>query len=269
MTDQIATFDGSIPETYDALLGPLFFAPYADDLARRVAAAAPARVLEIACGTGILTRRLRAALPEAVMVASDLSEAMIAHARQGLGEDANVTFGQADAGDLPYPDATFDAVVCQFGIMFFPDKPRAMAEALRVLAPGGVLAFNSWGSLEENALAGLADATVSRFFATDPPRFYKTPFGYHDDDAIARLLADAGFGDIEGQRVALEATGEAAPVAHGLIHGNPTIGEIEARGSAPPETVVAALAEAIASAHGDPLRAPMQALVFTARKPAA
>ena len=169
MTDPIAAFDGSIPETYDAFLGPLFFEPYADDLARRVAAAAPARLLETACGTGVLTRRLRAALPAAMMVASDLSEAMIAHARQSLGESANVTFGQADGGALPYPDAAFDAVVCQFGVMFFPDKAQAMAEALRVLAPGGLLAFDSWGSLEENPLAGLADATISRFFATDPP----------------------------------------------------------------------------------------------------
>jgi ubiquinone/menaquinone biosynthesis C-methylase UbiE len=269
MTDSTTAFDGAIPKAYDAYLGPVLFEPHADDLTRRTVAAGPARILEIACGTGILTERLCAALPEATVVASDISEDMLAFAQAKIGDKPGLTFGQADGGALPYPDDAFDAVICQFGVMFFPDKPQAMGEALRVLAPGGVLLFNTWGPFESNPLIKVAVETIDGFFDTEPPQFYKVPFGYHDVAAIEQLVSGAGFTDVAHERLAFDANPSAADAAHGLVHGNPTLTELQARGTADPDTAEAAVAKAIASALGDPVQASMDAIVFSARKPAA
>ncbi len=268
MTDTPA-FDGAIPKAYDAYLGPMFFEPHADDLTRRTAAAAPARILEIACGTGILTERLCAALPQATVVASDISEDMLAFAQAKIGDKPGLTFGQADGSALPYPDEAFDAVVCQFGVMFFPDKAQGMAEALRVLAPGGRLLFNTWGPIESNPLIRVAVETIDGFFASDPPQFFKVPFGYYNIAAIEQTVAGAGFADVAHERLALDARTSAADAAHGLVHGNPTLTELRARGSTDPDVAEAALAEALAGALGDPVQTAMDAIVVSARKPAA
>src|SRR5688572_31736258 len=187
-------FAGSIPKLYDTHMVPLIFAPYAADLAKRLAARKLSRVLELAAGTGVVTRALATALPQDVaIVATDLNQAMLDQAA-AVGAARAVEWRQADAMQLPFEDAAFDAVVCQFGVMFFPDKPKAFAEARRVLRPGGVFVFNAWDRIEENEFADVVTSSLIALFPKDPPRFLaRTPHGYHDRGAIERDLAAAGF----------------------------------------------------------------------------
>jgi len=263
-------FIGSIPETYDRHLGPLLFEPYARDLAARLdPPAAPARVLEIACGTGIVTRQLRERLPSDVtLVASDLNEAMLEVARQRLRDASALELRQADALALPFPDASFAAEVCQFGWMFFPDKSLAAREAFRVLRPGGQLLFNVWDSLAENPLGRITHETLAAIFPSDPPDFYRVPFGFHDVAAIRALLRVAGFGELAVESIAFTAQAPSAQhAAIGLVLGNPVLAAIQQRGGEP-EVVVAAVTAALEAQLGaGRLRAPMRAHVVSARKP--
>lgn len=266
-----AHFVGSIPETYHRHLGPLLFEPYAADLAGRLElpASPTARVLELAAGTGILTRHLRERLPAgASLVASDLNQPMLEVAGANLGATAGVEWRQADATELPFSPETFDAVVCQFGLMFFPDRARAAREAARVLKPGGQLLFNVWDSLERNPLGRIAHETIARFFPSEPPDFYKVPFGLYDPAAIRTLLESAGFEEVRHLSVPfVEQAPSAEHAAIGLVRGNPILLAIRERGMAEPDEIVAAVAAALAKAFGDwPLRVPMQAHVFTARR---
>lgn len=269
MSDQHAAFVGSIPENYDRYLGPCLFEDYATDIAQRVKVPDGGSVLEIACGTGIVTRKLRDCLPaSARLVATDLNEAMIDYAKHKFQSNEPVEFKQADATELPFADSSFDAVVCQFGLMFFPDKEGAMREVHRVLRPGGVYVFNVWDAIEKNELAQIANDIVRTFFEDDPPTFYQVPFGLHDQTVVRRLLEGAGFEDVE--MVVLAKTGEspsAADAAKGLIEGNPVIVEINQRATSSVETIEAAVAASIAARCGDnPVRGSLQAIVCTARK---
>src|ERR1700761_972140 len=187
-------FSGSIPELYDRYLVPMIFEPYAEDLARRVVMHRPSHVLEIAAGTGVVTRMMANALPRDVdLIATDLSQPMLDRA-MAIGTPRPVTWQQADAGLLPFDDESFDIVVCQFGVMFFPDKVRAFSEARRVLRLGGVLLFNVWDRIEENEFANTVTEALARLFPEDPPRFMvRTPHGYFNLETISRDLADAGF----------------------------------------------------------------------------
>jgi SAM-dependent methyltransferase len=229
-TDKL--FAGSIPKIYDTYLVPLIFQPYANDLARRMAAQPPRRVLEIAAGTGVVTRALDAALPEPVdIVATDLNQAMLDHA-QAIGTRRRVTWRQADAMQLPFAAGEFDAVVCQFGVMFFPDKPKAFAEARRVLAPDGVFIFNVWDRIEENEFAATVMDALAGVFPDDPPRFMaRTPHGYHEQAAIAGDLAQGGFrapADIVTVTARSRAESPRIP-AVAYCQGTPWRNEIEAR----------------------------------------
>lgn len=271
MTDRNAVFSGSIPEAYDRHLGPAIFEPYAADLAERVAAlAAPdADVLEVACGTGILTRALRKRLaPGARLVATDLNEPMLSHARAHVAAGAPIEWRTADACRLPFAAATFDALVCQFGFMFVPDKAAAFAEARRVLRPAGLLAFSVWDRLASNEFAKVTDDVLRRRFASDPPDFYTVPFSLHDPDALRRRLEDAGFGEISIERLELPLHAEsAADFAIGLVRGNPVAHAIVDRGGDLGE-IEREVAEALAHAAGAvPLESRMSALIVTARAP--
>lgn len=158
------------PANYDRYLGPLFFHHYADDLAARLPVTPGMRVLETACGTGIVTERLAARLAgHGSLVATDLNEAMFAHGRTRIQRASRVEWRQADATSLPFPDRSFDAVVCQFGLMFYPDKAAGVREALRALKPGGLYLFNVWDRLDRNPVARITHETVATFFEKDAP----------------------------------------------------------------------------------------------------
>ncbi|HZW48474.1 MAG TPA: class I SAM-dependent methyltransferase, partial [Microvirga sp.] len=230
MTSTDAVFSGSIPALYQRCLEPLLFQPYADDLARRVAELRPQRILETAAGTGIVTQAMAEALPHAEIVATDLNQAMLDLAATRV-RSANISFRQADAQALPFADAAFDAVVCQFGAMFFPDRVLAFREARRVLRPGGHLLFNVWNRLEENPVSNAAASAVANAFPGDPPSFFsRVPFGYYDKNTVERDVRAGGF-----RHVSIEIVGKRSPVASardaaiGLCQGTPLRAEIEAR----------------------------------------
>ena len=268
MEDDHAKFSGSVPAAYDRYLGPMFFQPYAEDLAARLSVSENGSVLELACGTGILTRVLRTHLPATVkLTATDLNEPMFQHAAGKFGKDEAVEWLQADAGSLLFRDRMFDAVVCQFGIMFVPDKAMAAREAHRVLKPGGLFLFNVWDAMERNALGQLTHQTIARYFDKDPPAFYQIPFGYHDQDEIKRVLETAGFRDIKIEVVArVSVASRAEDAAMGLVHGNPVAGAIAERDASLLPIITKAVARAIADRFGETdIRAPMKAIIVQAR----
>lgn len=258
-------FAGSIPALYERLLVPLIFEPYAADLAERVQRVRPQQVLEVAAGTGVVTRQLAQRLPaQTSIVATDLNPPMLQKAAE-VGTARPVQWMPADAQQLPFADASFDAVVCQFGAMFFPDKPRAFAEARRVLRPGGCFVFNVWDRIEHNELADTVMAALATVFPADPPRFMaRVPHGYHDHAAIARDLAAAGF-EGEPRCVTLERrsradTAEAPAVAY--CQGTPWRNEIEARDASRLAEATEAARQRIAARFGDgPVDAKIQAIV--------
>jgi len=262
-TDQ--AFVGAIPEIYDQLLGPMLFEPYARDLAERFKGF-DGELLETAAGTGRLTRALAEAAPLAAITATDLNEPMLAKAAE-LVRAANVRFQPADAQALPFPDHRFEAVVCQFGVMFFPDRAKAFGEARRVLRPHGRFVFNVWDDLAHNDVARTVHEAVAGFFPNDPPAFLaRTPYGWHDREMIAQALAAAGFHDVQTETVALPTpSASAIDAARGLCLGSPLRGEIEARGEDKLETATQAAADALRARFGDGrFAAPGQAVVVTA-----
>ncbi len=268
MTNTDLAFFGSVPELYTRYMGPAFFEPYAEVLARKFAGTKSGNVLETACGTGIVTRALRRALPATVaLTATDLNQAMLDHGRALPGGD-NVRWQQADAQALPFPDASFNAVVTAFGAMFFPDKVGAYREVLRVLRPGGKYLLSIWNRIETIDLNLIADATVAALFPLDPPSFLRRlPSGYHDVDAIRADLEQAGFADIEIETVELPCrTASARDAAIGLVRGTPLSAEIASRDPAGLDRATDAVAAAIAARFGaGPVEARMQAHVVTAR----
>jgi SAM-dependent methyltransferase len=270
MTSQSANFVGDIPANYDYGLGPYLFADYGADLARRVASGGPRRVLEIAAGTGIVTRLLRDALPSSAhLLASDLNWPMLAIAREKFGDSEQVEFHQADATALPFTDETFDAVVCQFGLMFFPDKTEAYREAFRVLAPNGRYYFNVWDSFEFNSFARITHEAIGRLVDGEAPAFFTVPFGYHQIDEIKAALIQSGFSDISINVVRVDKTVEdLRRLAEGLIFGNPIVAEIGARGTADAAAIVEAVMTALRGEFGKSARRmTLQAIVFDVRKP--
>jgi len=223
---------GSIPELYDTYLVPMIFEEFADDLAGRVAALAPENVLETAAGSGVVTRALAARLPpSAHYVVTDLNQPMIDHAQRQQGPDNRIKWQQADALSLPFADASFDLVLCQFGVMFFPDKVAGYREARRVLKPGGRFLFSVWDHIGVNEFADVVTQTATAVFPEDPPQFMaRTPHGYHDLGEIRKHLADAGFADPSISTITKSSPAPSprhAAVAY--CEGTPLRGEIEAR----------------------------------------
>ena len=250
-TDKV--FAGSIPKLYEAYLVPLIFEPYAVDFAQRLVSRSPTRVLEIAAGTGVVTRALASALPDrTAIVATDLNQAMLDQA-VATGTARSVEWRQADAMQLPFPDGVFDAVVCQFSVMFFPEKPKAFSEARRVLRPRGVFVFNVWDRIEENDFANFVTIAMEAVFPKDPPRFLaRIPHGYYDPATIERDLAQGGFdASPEIVTVATRSRAESARIpAVAYCQGTPLRNEIEARNAARLGEATDAAAEAIARRFG-------------------
>jgi ubiquinone/menaquinone biosynthesis C-methylase UbiE len=265
-TDKL--FAGSIPEIYDRTLVPLIFDCYARDLAARLAAVAPKHVLEVAAGTGALTRALASKLDaHAHLMATDLNQPMLDHAATSLVGDARITWRQADALALPFEAGAFDAVACQFGAMFFPDKTKGYGEARRVLKSGGRYFFNVWGPIADNEFADVITEAVATLFPQDPPRFLaRTPYGYYDVDAIRQELIAAGFASIAIET--LNETSRAASAREPAIafcEGTPLRAEIEARDPSRLEEATQVSTEALARRFGSgPIEGRIQALVITA-----
>jgi ubiquinone/menaquinone biosynthesis C-methylase UbiE len=228
----------SMPEAYERWLGPALFQPFAADLARRVAAHRPQRVLELAAGTGILTRELLAAVDGAEITATDLNDPMV---RFGSGLAPGAQWRQADALELPFDEGRFDVAVCQFGVMFFPDRVAAYAEARRVLGSGGSLVFNTWGAVEEHDFAAALNAGFEQVFPDDPPSFLcAIPHGYCDLDNVRRDLHDSGFTSVSVETITLVGrAASAGDIATGFCTGTPIRAAIEARGRDVPATVAA------------------------------
>lgn len=266
-----SVFAGSVPETYDRYLVPLIFQPYAEDLAGRVAARGVTSLLEVACGTGVVTRELARRLASSVdIVATDLNQAMIDQATR-VGTTRPVRWQPADAMSLPFEDGSFDAVVCQFGVMFFPDRRTAYREVARVLRPGGAFLFNVWDSLAENPLTETAHNAVGTCFPDDPPQFFaRTPHGYHDQAVIQSDLEAAGFrmpANIEVVDAVAHAP-SAEHAARGICQGSPLRNEILARDPEGLPRATEAAAAAIRLRHGDAdVTAAIRALVVEAGRP--
>jgi ubiquinone/menaquinone biosynthesis C-methylase UbiE len=268
MSEGDKVFAGSIPEFYERYLVPLIFEPYARDLAERLAAGKPQRVLETAAGTGVVTRAIAARLPaSAQIVVTDLNEPMLAQAKTRLAHDARVSWQPANAQALPFEDRSFDAVVCQFGAMFFPDKVKAYKEARRVLKPGGRFLFNVWDKISDNEFADVVTQAVAEMFPDDPPLFLaRTPHGHHD---VARIRADleaAGFSDIaaEAKDERSKAPSPRDP-AVAYCEGTPLRNEIEARDKARLQEATARAADAIARRFGaGPVDGRIRAIIVTA-----
>ena len=265
-----SAFTGSIPQHYDAGLGPVLFTDYAVDIANRAAALNPANVLELAAGTGIVSRALRDALaPDTRLLVTDLNPPMLEIARAKFEPDERVEFRPADAMALPFDDAGFDLIVCQFGVMFFPGKVEAFAEARRVLCQGGGLLFNVWGAMANNPFSLLAHETAAQIFPDNPPGFYKIPFSYPDPALISADLRAGRFVEISHETVRLDKeVRDWALFARGLVLGNPLVEEIRQRGTITEQAVVERLTDALRQRFGtEPARMPLEALVFSARKP--
>lgn len=261
-----AAFSGAIAEFYEQYLVPVIFEPYASDLAARVAQCAPAQVLELAAGTGAVTRHLARLLPaDTQIVATDLNQAMLDKAIQ-VGTARPVQWRQADAMQLPFPDASFDALVCQFGVMFFPDKAEAHAQARRVLRPGGWYFFNVWDRIETNEFSDTVARAVAQLFPGDPPSFMaRVPHGYHNPEVIRADLARGGF-DQPPEIVTVTArcrVDSPQTMATAICQGTPLRSEIEARDPALLTRATDAAAAAVTQRFGEgPIESQIQALVI-------
>jgi SAM-dependent methyltransferase len=265
MTEDVdRRWTGSMPETYDRYLGPAIFLPHALDLAHRAATLSASRLLEVAAGTGLLTRALAEALPAARITATDLNEAMVRYASSRVD---GVVWRQADAMALPFDDASFDLVVCQFGVMFFPDKRAAFREVARVLAPGGRFLFNTWDVIERNDFAAALAAGIARAFPEDAPTFLvRIPYGYADIDQVSSDLRAAGLHVDEVTMVTLTGHADSSTqLATGFCQGTPLRLEIEERGSLAAVTCLVA-EEMSARLGAGALAGDLSAHVVTARR---
>lgn len=262
MSNVDTAFTGSVPATYDRLLGPLLFDPFAKIVAERAAQLSPRRILETAAGTGILTARLARAMPDAEVVATDLNPAMldVAASRINFGK---VSFRPADALDLPFGERAFDLVVCQFGAMFFPDKVTGHAEARRVLRDGGHYLAIIWNRIAENPVSEAVHQAVAALFPANPPSFLgRTPFGYSDPQRIEGDILNAGFSEVHIEVVPASSRVSAEDAAVGMCQGCPLRGEIEAHGGDALEAATRAAIDALARVDGT--FQPMSALFVTA-----
>jgi ubiquinone/menaquinone biosynthesis C-methylase UbiE len=268
MKEQELRFTDSVAETYDQLMVPLLFRPFAREVARRARLLMPERVLETAAGTGVVTQALQEALPDAEIVATDLNQPMldVAAVRVGSGK---VRLVKADAQDLPFDESRFDLVVCQFGSMFFPDRVRGHREARRVLGPGGHYLLAIWDRIERNPLSEAAQQALVDFFPVDPPLFMREgPFGYHDVIRIEKDLGEAGFEMIAIETVELRSRSPSAhDAAVALCYGTPMGVEVEERRPGSLELVFEEVEKAMRRFEGpDGIDAPMAAHIVTATR---
>lgn len=270
MSDPDKSFSGSIPKVYEQYLVPLIFEPYAIDLKSRISAIGASEILEIAAGTGVATRAIASIQRGNLSIAAtDLNQAMLDEAAT-ISTARPVKWQQADAMALPFSENQFDTVVCQFGAMFFPDKPVAFSEVHRVLKPDGYFIFSVWDNILQNEFAHTVTHTLEKVFPHDPPRFMvRTPHGYHDTETIARDLAAGGFvkQPLIDTVTARSRAASAYEAATAYCQGTPLRSEIEARVANGLDKVTEIVASALAQKFGvGSLEGKIQAHVITVQK---
>ena len=261
-------FSGSIPGNYDKYLGPYLFEPYAKDLAERLTNRECKMMLELACGTGRVTKYLLERLSTTgMLLATDLNDDMLAIAKSVVSDD-RVEWQVLDAQELPFADNTFDHVICQYGVMFFPDKAKAFKEAHRVLATKGKYIFNVWGSLEDNPRAGLIQKVLNEVFKEDAPDFLeRAPYGFYNSGLIKDMLLKAGFVNVSVETVRKEIEyGHADDPAKGYLTGTPINAFLQKKDEAVREHLFQQVREAEQREFGGSLKAQMLAYVCTGEK---
>jgi len=261
-------FSGAIPKHYEEYLGPMFFEPYAIEVANRVDPSSVKLALELASGTGRVTRRLRQVLPRtAKLIASDISEDMLSVAKEKL-RDMDIDWQFIDAQELPFDDNSIDLVVCCFGYMLVPDKSKAFAEAYRVIRPGGMLMLTTWDTLESNGASYTYRKAAKKYLGDPLPESYNAPFSMNDMNLIRSLLEGAGFLKIVVERVPKFSISETAKDATtGLAQGGLIYNEIMKRNPAWMEEIMGAVEKELAEKYGPgPTMAPMSAIVSQAWK---
>lgn len=253
MTDNKTNFVGVVPEYYEKYLVPLHFESYAADFVTRVNVPAGGQVLEMAAGTGVVTRKLRDKLDESInIIATDLNEPMLEQAQAKFNSDENITFQAADAMSLPFEDNQFDAVVCQFGLMFFPDRLESFKEVIRVLKPNGHYLFSVWDKLEYNELVHFVHEAINELFPDDPITFYETPFHLHRIDPIRDDVLSAGFKNLDVSVLQkLSKASSISQISKGMVIGNPIRFEIEEKDGPTVEEVAQHVEQALLAKFGD------------------
>ena len=266
MSDTASDFIGDIPKHYDAGLGPNLFTDFGDRLTEAACVGAPTNVIELAAGTGIVSRKLRDRLPPgSALLVTDLNAPMLEVARGKFSDAEDVRFATANAMELDFDDNTFDLMVCQFGVMFFPDKPQSFREAARVLRRGGRYLFNVFSAMQENPYSQIAYAVPAQFFSGEPPGFYKVPFHYGNPEKVRADLEAAGWRDVKHDTIRLwKKIDDPGAFARGLVYGNPLIDEIRTRGGVDPAVVEAAVLRALIVMFGPTdMSMPLEATMFT------
>jgi ubiquinone/menaquinone biosynthesis C-methylase UbiE len=267
------TFAGAVPANYEKYLGPFLFEPYALDMVSRLQDKKYPQILELACGTGRVTAHLVKSVKHDSLTATDLNPDMIEVAKSIVTSD-KITWQVADAVALPFEDNSFDAVVCQFGIMFFPDKLKGLQEAYRVLKPamagrpGGKLIFNTWDKVENNPAVHEGRQIIEGYFGDDPPVFYNIPFSMYDENELQSLMKDACFKNIKTTLVKKEAVAErAAGLAIGMVEGSPILLSITEKDPSLVEPIEKHVEKVLAEKFGNaPLKSKLQAWVCEGEK---
>lgn len=263
------SFSGSIPRMYEEILGPVYFEPYAEEIARRVAHLHPLAVLETACGTGRVTNHLRQRLgPDGTLVATDVNPDMLAVAKEKLNDVKGILWMEADGQQVPFESGSFDVLVCQFGIMFFPDKLQGMKESGRLLKSTGTFLFTVWDKLDANPFAAAGRKVFMDFFNQEPPDYLRTPFTFNDPEVIVPMLEEAGFRYVKFETIMKPLVAPSAErVSEGMVEGSPVIHAIREKDPEAVPVIKKNIRETLIQNFGDhPCRSEMQAILFTAKK---
>lgn len=259
--EKTAAFAGSIPANYERYLGPFLFEPYAIDLVSRLQDKKYDNILEIACGTGRVTKHLAASVKHDTLTATDLNPDMISIAKE-IVHDNTIKWMPADAMELPFDDNLFDLAVIQFGVMFFPDKLKGLSEAYRVLKPGGKLIFNTWDRTEN--VPGIYEGrnVIESYFEGNPPKFYSIPFSMYDENELKELPTNAGFKNVKVSLVKKEGySPSTADLSIGIVEGNPIYLAITEKDPSLVSKIRDHVKQVLTEKYGKSIRVPLQAWV--------